>query len=100
MDHHVKPTPIGRAKPRSLGIERTHTNDHRGFLFEDFLRLVERLDADAVVMENVPESVDYGGRNIPEHVSGLLTSLGYNAKWTILNSADYGVPQPRERVLL
>lgn len=91
---------IGRAKLRSLGIERTHTNDHRGFLFEDFLRLAEQLDADAVVMENVPESVDYGGRNIPEHVSGLLTSLGYNAKWTILNSADYGVPQLRERVFV
>ncbi|HOK71776.1 MAG TPA: DNA cytosine methyltransferase [Bacillota bacterium] len=91
---------VGRAKLRSLGREREHTNDHRGYLFEDFIRFAEQLDADVVVMENVPESIDYGGLNVPEHIAECLNTIGYRAKWTILNAADYGVPQVRERVFV
>lgn len=91
---------IGRAKLRSLGEQREHTRDERGYLFEDFVRVVSDLMPDAVVMENVPESVDYGGLNVPEHVSSMLASIGYQTRWTILNAADYGVPQARERVFV
>lgn len=51
-------------------------------------------------MENVPESTNFGGKNIPEIVCTELTKKGYKAYWTILNSADYGVPQVRERVFV
>lgn len=91
---------IGRAKLRSLGSERSHLNDSRGYLFEDFIRFALDLDARAIVMENVPEAVNYGGLNIPQHVSEILEENGYIANWTILNAADYGVPQVRERVIL
>jgi DNA (cytosine-5)-methyltransferase 1 len=90
----------GRAKLKSLGEDRSHINDSRGQLFEHFLRFAMELDARAVVMENVPESVDYGGLNVPQHVCEILEEKGYNAVWTILNSADYGVPQVRERVFV
>ncbi len=63
---------IGRAKLRSLGEKRIHTNDSRGFLFEEFLRFVFDLKAKAVVMENVPEATNYGGLNVPEHVCETL----------------------------
>ena len=53
-----------------------------------------------MVMENVPESIDYGGLNVPEHIAECLNTIGYRAKWTILNAADYGVPQVRERVFV
>jgi DNA (cytosine-5)-methyltransferase 1 len=91
---------IGKAKLRSLGQDRVHTNDARGFLYQDFLRFVLGLDAKAVVMENVPESVNFGGLNVPEEVCKILEENGYEAKWTLLNSADYGVPQTRERVFV
>lgn len=90
----------GRAKLNSLGEERAAFNDSRGFLYQDFLRFVLDLKANAVVMENVPESVNYNGKNIPENVCEILTENGYNAVWTVLNSADYGVPQIRERVFV
>lgn len=90
----------GRAKLRSLGEERINTNDKRGFLYQDFLRFVVGLNARAVVMENVPESTNYGGKNIPQTVCELLDKEGYDAFWTILNSADFGVPQVRERVIV
>ena len=90
----------GRAKLRSLGENRVNTNDARGYLYQDFLRFVYDLDAKAVVMENVPESTNFGDMNIPEIVCESLEKHGYNAFWTILNSADYGVPQLRERVIV
>lgn len=91
---------IGRAKLRSLGENRIHTNDSRGFLFEDFLRYVFELNAKVVVMENVPEATNYGGLNVPQHVCEILEDNNYEAYWTILNAADYGVPQVRKRVFV
>ena len=90
----------GRAKLRSLGDDRINTKDARGYLYQDFLRFAYDLDARAVVMENVPESTNFGGENIPETVCTSLDNHGYDAFWTILNSADYGVPQLRERVFV
>ena len=90
----------GRAKLRSLGKDRINTRDSRGYLYQDFLRFVYELNAKAVVMENVPESTNYGEMNIPETVCESLEEQGYRAYWTILNAADYGVPQLRERVFV
>lgn len=90
----------GRAKLRSLGDHRVNTNDARGYLYQDFLRFVYELDAKAAIMENVPESTNFGEMNIPEIVCESLEEHGYDAYWTVLNSADYGVPQLRERVFV
>lgn len=88
----------GRGKLRSLGEGRVNTKDKRGYLYQDFLRFALDLEARAVIMENVPESTNFGGKNIPETVCEQLTEKGYDAYWTLLNSADYGTPQVRERV--
>lgn len=90
----------GRAKLRSLGNHRINTNDARGYLYQDYLRFVYDLDAKAVIMENVPESTSFGNMNIPEIVCKSLEEHGYDAYWTVLNAADFGVPQRRERVFV
>lgn len=91
---------IGRSKINSVRSKGCYLDDKRGFLYEDFLRFAIDLNAKAVVMENVRASVDWGGRNIPEKVSAILEKNGYTVYWTILNSADFGVPQVRERMIL
>ena len=90
----------GRSKLRSLGAERVNINDKRGYLYQDFLRFALGLDARAIVMENVPEATNYGGRNIPQEVAEILEKNDYISKWTILTSSDFGVPQIRERIVL
>lgn len=90
----------GKAKLNSLGDDRNSLNDARGYLYQDFLRFVFDLDARAVVMENVPESIRFGEMNIPEIVCSELEKRGYYSWWTILCAADYGVPQVRERVFV
>ena len=90
----------GRGKLRSLGDDRSHLNDPRGNLYEDYVRLCLEIGVEGIVMENVPDSVNYGGMNIPELVCDVFEKEGYAAGWTILNAADYGVPQVRERMIL
>jgi len=91
---------IGRAKLQSLGEDRFGINDERAFLYKEFLRVGLELDSEAIIMENVPESVNFLGMNIPQIVCDTLKSNGYHAIWTILNSADFGVPQTRRRVFV
>lgn len=91
---------VGRGKLRSLGEDRHHLNDPRGNLYEDFIRLCLEMNADAVLMENVPEIVNYNKINIAEKICNILITENYSAGWTILNSADYGVPQIRERLFI
>ena len=90
----------GRGKLKSLGDDRINIKDSRGYLFQDFLRFAYDLNAKAVIMENVPESTNFGEMNIPEIVCDSLEKHGYVACWTILNAADFGVPQIRERVIV
>lgn len=91
---------IGRAKLRSLGENRIAVNDKRGYLYQDFLRYALELDANAIIMENVPESTNFDNKNIPELVCESLDNAGYISYWTLLNSADFGVPQTRERIFV
>ena len=91
---------IGRAKINSLREDGTFQDDKRGYLFQDFLRFVLGHNARAVVMENVRQSTSYGKMNVPEKVAWTLEKHGYTCWWTILNSADFGVPQIRERMIL
>ena len=90
----------GKAKLNSLGEGRVNTKDARGFLYQDFLRFAFELNARAIIMENVPESVNFGDMNIPEIVCTEMEEHGYKAWWTILCAADYGVPQIRERLFV
>jgi DNA (cytosine-5)-methyltransferase 1 len=91
---------VGRGKLNSLGEDRHHLVDHRGELFRSFLSVALELNAGCIVMENVPGSISYGGKNIPDIICGDLQRAGYISEWTILNAADYGVPQTRERVFV
>lgn len=51
-----------------------------------------------IVLENVKNLVGTTFRPYFDHWLELLKSYGYNNFWKVLNAADYGVPQSRERV--
>lgn len=52
------------------------------------------------MLENVPDMLNFGRRNIAHDVCEVLTSRVYSCGYTLLNSAYYGVPQMRERLIL
>jgi DNA (cytosine-5)-methyltransferase 1 len=92
---------IGRSKLRSLtGDEHAYRNDPRASLYRRFLEIVEETRPVAIVLENVPDIMNFGGHNVPEEISQALDSLGYCVRYTLMNAAFYGVPQLRERLFL
>lgn len=92
---------IGRSKLRSVtGDEDAYRNDPRAKLYRRFLEYVEAVQPIAMVIENVPDILNFGGHNIPEEICETLDVMGYTCSYTLLNAAFYGVPQMRERLFL
>lgn len=94
-------TRVGRAKLREIHQHpEAYKQDPRAQLYEPYLRFVEYLQPVALLMENVPDVMNFGGHNLGEEIAEVLESLGYQCRYTLLNSASYGVPQMRERFIL
>jgi DNA (cytosine-5)-methyltransferase 1 len=92
---------IGRSKLRSVtGDDDAFKNDPRALLYQRFLQYVEAVQPVAIIIENVPDILNFGGHNVPEDISSALEEIGYNVRYTLLNAAHYGVPQMRERLFL
>lgn len=74
--------------------------DPRNKLFEAYVRLVDDLKPSCFVFENVKGvKTMFGGRYLIE-IANSFASIGYDLYLKILNSADYGVPQNRQRVII
>ena len=115
-------------QPFSIGGKHGAMGDHRN-LFPEAARAVREIRPRAFVFENVkgllresfakyfgyivlqltyPDVTAQAGEEWAEHLSrleriktkGLETDLRYSVVWRLLNAADYGVPQRRERVFI
>jgi DNA (cytosine-5)-methyltransferase 1 len=94
-------TRIGRAKLREIKDDAVaFLNDSRSQLYKRYLEYVRELQPMAILMENVPDMLNYGGANIAEFVCQDLEQFGYRCKYTLLNTAFFGLPQMRERMFL
>jgi DNA (cytosine-5)-methyltransferase 1 len=92
---------VGRAKLREVAAHpEAFRQDARGNLYLRYLYYVRKLQPLAILMENVPDVINYGGHNIPQEMCDVLSELGYICRYTLLNAAFYGVPQMRERMFL
>lgn len=92
---------VGRAKLRAVAAHpKAFKQDPRANLYLRFIHYVEAFQPLAIVMENVPDVINFGGHNISEETCEVLEQRGYVAKYTLLNSVFYGVPQMRERMFL
>jgi DNA (cytosine-5)-methyltransferase 1 len=93
---------IGRSKLRSVagGEEDAFQKDPRAALYRRFLRFVEDTQPLIIVIENVPDILNFGGHNVPEEICDTLELAGYKTGYTLLNAAYFGVPQVRERLFI
>lgn len=71
--------------------------DRRNGLIKDFGRFVEAILPRTVMMENVPRLSQHSGFFC---FVNLLERLKYRITWSVLDAADYGVPQRRQRLIL
>jgi DNA (cytosine-5)-methyltransferase 1 len=93
---------IGRSKLRAVagGEDDAFQKDARASLYVRFLEYVSETQPLAIIIENVPDILNFGGRNVPEEICETLEHKKYRTAYTLLNSAYYGVPQVRERFFL
>jgi DNA (cytosine-5)-methyltransferase 1 len=75
-------------------------DDPRGKLFQEYFRVLKEFDPKLFLFENVKGIMSMQGGDLIATIISLFESLGYKVKCKILNAADYGAPQIRERVIL
>jgi len=77
-------------------------DDPRNGLVKDFVRLVRELDASYFVFENVKGLTVGRHRKFLFELIEEFEETGYSVQrdWRVLNAADYGVPQDRQRLIL
>ena len=90
-------------QPFSTSGNRGAMNDDRGRLFQEVMEVVDVKKPKIVLFENVRgflSAKDDSGKPMPERIRSELAEHGYTLTYRLVNSADYGVPQNRYRVLL
>jgi len=75
--------------------------DPRANLLDDYLRFLEALRPAAFVMENV-FGLAYKNQSAAffNRLTAGIHKLGYSLSYEVLNAADYGVPQNRQRLFV
>lgn len=81
--------------PKRLGIK-----DERGKLFFEMCRILRDKQPKCFIAENVKGLLTANKRNAFPLIMEEFEKSGYDVTYSILNSAEYGVPQKRERVII
>ncbi len=77
--------------------------DPRNSLFMEFVRFVKHFEPKVFVMENVPGLLSMKtmtNQKVIEIIVKEFKKLNYTVVYKVLNSAEYGVPQLRNRVFI
>lgn len=75
-------------------------DDPKGKLFQEYYRILKEIEPKVFLFENVKGLLSMLKGELLKTIILLFKSLGYKVELKILNSADFGVPQIRERVII
>lgn len=75
-------------------------DDKRNFLYLHFIRCLMQSKPKIFVAENVKGMMTLGKGEVFKQIVQDFSAAGYTIYHKLLNSAEYGVPQVRERVIL
>lgn len=76
------------------------TTDARGVLFREYVRLLQKLQPKGFLFENVYGIIGAQRGEAWEEIKKSFSEVGYKLYYRILDAADYGVPQHRERLII
>ena len=75
-------------------------DDPKGKLFQEYYRILKGVNPKAFLFENVKGLLSMQGGTLLKTIISLFESLEYKVSYEVLNAADYGAPQIRERVII
>nr|WP_296267755.1 DNA (cytosine-5-)-methyltransferase [uncultured Merdimonas sp.] len=81
--------------PKRLGVK-----DERGKLFFEMCRILRERQPKCFIAENVKGILTANKKNAFPLIIKEFEDSGYDVEYMVMNSADYGVPQKRERVII
>lgn len=81
----------------TLGKLEGFNDEERGTLFFEIKDIVKKHKTKILVLENVKNIMNHDRGNTFKRIIHELESLGYICYYHVFNSADYGVPQRRNR---
>lgn len=73
-------------------------NDERGKLFFDYIRILKSKQPKFFLAENVSGMLSNRHSEAVQNIIAQFEKCGYDVSITLVNAADYGVPQDRKRV--
>lgn len=76
------------------------SDDPRNKLFFEYLRFVEVIKPEAVMIENVRGLLTRDNGYAKNRIQELLDEMGYNVSMRVLCASEYGVPQDRNRAII
>ncbi|MCY7331983.1 MAG: DNA cytosine methyltransferase [Pseudanabaena sp. CAN_BIN31] len=88
--------------PPCQGFSTIGQNDHqdeRNFLFIEFLRIVEALKPEYIIVENVTGLLSKRNESVLKAIIKSFTDLGYTIDVKVLSAHHYGVPEKRRRTI-
>ena len=75
-------------------------SNENNWLFEEYLRLIGEIKPEWIVFENVKGILDTENGYFFKKIVHSFESYGYRTSWFVLNAADYGIPQVRNRLFI
>lgn len=84
----------------SLGGSMKGIEDERGKLFLDYIRIIKVKMPKFFVIENVAGIISDRHFKTFQGFLSTLSEAGYRVKYSVINAADFGVPQDRIRVFI
>jgi len=82
----------------SVANTKRNASDKRNQLYKQLMRIINAKQPKFFLAENVKGIFSLAKGKILKAILNDFTSLGYNVQAKVLNAADYGVPQLRQRV--
>ncbi len=84
----------------SIANTRRSMKDERNFLYKEMLRIIRDKKPKFFVAENVKGLLSMEKGQVFDLIKRDFESIGYKVNARVLNAAEYGVPQARERVVI
>jgi DNA (cytosine-5)-methyltransferase 1 len=85
----------------SISNRKRWQDDERNFLFKEFVRFVDMLRPKVIMLENVSGMRSTKNGQFVRDITQAMSNAGdgYIVESKLLNSADFGVPQSRRRLI-
>lgn len=92
--------PFSQTRHYLIDKKKGFEDEESGYAVLEYFRAIKEINPKVFLFENVAGFTHKTHKNAMEYVLKKSDELGYNVSYEVLNCADYGVPQTRQRLIL